>query len=179
MSQQKCVFMCIGLCCVSKSINTNPAVASVCFHMSQPSRFGFGWQRNLICQAILLHPRYTILSILLLIYSLLQAPPLSQTSAYLLSSIHPFTSRKLLQGACHLPVSKGNEKGGREQGCHHLQTENITGKPELRGIVHLQLLVPIDFHEVNGDQQLKVNYPFKSKNVRLYSLWDLSNMFVP
>ncbi len=29
----------------------------------------------------------------------------------------------------------------------------------LKGIVYLQLLVPIDFMEVNGDQQLKVNYP--------------------
>lgn len=36
--------------------------------------------------------------------------PLSRTLTYLLSSVHPFTGRKFLQGACHLPASEGNEK---------------------------------------------------------------------
>jgi len=140
--------MCIGLCCVSKSINTNPAVASVCFHMSQ--HHGLDSAGSAISSARLFSFAHaTLFSPFYSSFILSSRPlPLSQTSAYLLSSIHPFTSRKLLQGACHLPVSKGNEKGGREQGCHHLQTENITGKPELRGIVHLQLLVPIDFHSM-------------------------------
>jgi len=80
--------------------------------MSQPSRFRFGCQHNLIRQAILPRPHYTVLSFLLLIFffSLPGPSPLSQTPAYLLSSGHPLTGRKFLQGACHLPASEGNEK---------------------------------------------------------------------
>ncbi len=52
----------------------------------------------------------------------------------------------------------------------HLDLELVTYDIRLKGIVHLQMLVPIDLHsvffffyqtmEVSGDQQMKVNYPF-------------------
>ncbi len=145
-------FMCIGLCCVSKSINTNPAVASECFHMSQPSRFGFGCQHNLILPGYPLSPtlHYSLCSTPHLSFLSCRPLPLSRTPG----TFSPVFIRLLAEKSFRERVTSlwANEmrKEGGEQGCHHLQTENITGKPELRGIVHLQLLVPIDFHSMKS-----------------------------
>lgn len=140
--------MCVCLCCVSKSINTNPAVASQCFHMSQPSCFRFGCQRNLICQAILPRPpRYTILSFLLLILSLLQAPP---PPARLQCTFSPVFIRLLAENSFRERVTSLQATEMRKGEREHLQTGNITGKPE-----------------------------FEAENVSFYSLRDFSNMFVP
>lgn len=145
VTAEMCVFISVCLCCVSKSINTNPAVvlsheSAITLQIQLPTQShppGYPSSPTLH-YSLFFTPHF---------FSLVQAPP---PSARLQRTFSPVVIRLLAENSFRERVTSLPAREMRKGGREHLQTKNITRKPQLT-----------------------------VENVRFYSLRDLSNMFVP